>query len=76
VAAANLVADALPVTLDDVLEAWRLLEAHAGLGASDALHAGVMQNSAANTLLSVERDFDGVPDLKRIRPGAGGHLAS
>jgi uncharacterized protein len=67
-AAADLVAEVLPVTSHDVLEACSLLEAHASLGARDALHAAVMKNSQIHVLVSVDRDFDVIADLKRIEP--------
>jgi uncharacterized protein len=67
-AAADLVAEVFPVTPQDVLEACSLLEAHASLGARDALHAAVMKNSQVHILVSVDRDFDVIPDLKRIAP--------
>lgn len=74
-AAADLVADVLPVTRDDVLEACRLAESHSGLGARDALHAAVMRNSEIHVLVSVDRDFDVVPELKRIEPSQALALA-
>jgi predicted nucleic acid-binding protein len=67
-AAADLVVEVLPVTRDDVLEACHMLEAHTGLGARDALHAAVMKNSEVHMLVSVDRDFDAVPELKRLEP--------
>lgn len=67
-AAADLVAEVLPVTSQDVLEACSLLEAHVSLGARDALHAAVMKNSQIHVLVSVDRDFDVIPDLKRLEP--------
>jgi predicted nucleic acid-binding protein len=67
-AAADLVAEVLPVTSQDVLEACSLLETHASLGARDALHAAVMRNSQVHVLVSVDRDFDVIPDLKRLDP--------
>jgi predicted nucleic acid-binding protein len=67
-AAADLVSEVLPVTNHDVLEACSLLEAHSSLGARDALHAAVMKNSQVHVLVSVDRDFDVIPDLKRIDP--------
>jgi uncharacterized protein len=67
-AAADLVVEVLPVTRGDVLEACRMLEVHAGLGARDALHAAVMKNSEVHILVSVDRDFDAVPELKRLEP--------
>jgi len=68
-AAADLVADVLPVATEDVLEACRLLEIHSGLSARDALHAAVMMNSQVHVLVSVDRDFDVLPELKRMDPG-------
>jgi uncharacterized protein len=67
-AAAELVAEVLPVTSEDVLEACSLLEAHASLGARAALHAAVMKTSQIHVLVSIDRDFDVIPDLKRIEP--------
>jgi predicted nucleic acid-binding protein len=67
-AAADLVAEVLPVTSQDVIEACSLLEAHAGLGARDALRAAVMKNSQVHLLVSVDRDFDVIPDVKRLDP--------
>lgn len=67
-AAAELVAEVLPVSSLDVLEACNLLEEHSDLGARDALHAAVMKNSQVHLLVSVDRDFDVIPDLKRIDP--------
>jgi uncharacterized protein len=67
-AAAGLVADVLPVTREDVLEACRLLVTHSALGARDALHAAVMKNAGVHVLVSVDRDFDLVPSLKRLDP--------
>jgi uncharacterized protein len=69
-AAADLVADVLAVTSNDVLEACRLLEAHSGLSARDALHAAVMMNSQVHVLVSVDRDFDVLPELRRMDPGS------
>jgi uncharacterized protein len=67
-AAAGLVAEVLPVTSEDVLEACHLLEAYSGLGARDALHAAVMKNSDVQLLISLDRDFDLLPGLKRLDP--------
>jgi predicted nucleic acid-binding protein len=52
-----------------------MLKAHAGLGARDALHAAVMKNSAVHMLVSVDRDFDAVPELKRLEPAQALTLA-
>ena len=67
-AAADLVAEVLPVTARDVLEACRLLGAYSGLGARDAVHAAVMKTSQLHLLVSVDRDFDAITELKRLHP--------
>jgi len=74
-AAADLVAEVLPVTAQDVLDACSLVEVHASLGARDALHAAVMQNAQVHMLVSIDRDFDALPDLKRIEPAQALALA-
>lgn len=68
-AAAGLVADVLAVAREDVLEACRFLDIHPTLGARDALHAAVMKNAGVSVLVSVDRDFDILPGLKRLDPG-------
>jgi predicted nucleic acid-binding protein len=67
-AAADLVAEVLPVTRDDVLDACVLLNSHPALAARDALHASVMRNARVNLLVSVDRDFDSIKTLKRLSP--------
>jgi predicted nucleic acid-binding protein len=67
-AAAGMVADLLPVTREDILEACALLNAHPGFGARDALHAAVMKNAGINLIVSVDRDFDAIKSLKRLVP--------
>jgi predicted nucleic acid-binding protein len=67
-AAAGMVADVLPVTREDVLDACRVLDAHPALGARDALHVAVMKNAHITLLVSVDRDFDSVGTLKRLDP--------
>ncbi|MEO8177962.1 MAG: type II toxin-antitoxin system VapC family toxin [Deltaproteobacteria bacterium] len=67
-AAAGLVADVLPVTQEDVLDACRFLDTYLTLGARDALHAAVMKNAGVSVLVSVDRDFDVLPGLKRLDP--------
>jgi predicted nucleic acid-binding protein len=74
-AAAELVAEVLPVTKLDVLEACRLLESHSGLGARAALHAAVMKSAQVHVLVSLDRDFDAIADLKRIDPDAALQLS-
>jgi predicted nucleic acid-binding protein len=67
-AAAGLVAEVLPVTRDDVLDACRFLGAYSTLHARDALHVAVMKNAGVALMISVDRDFDAVKGLKRLEP--------
>lgn len=67
-AAAAIVAEILPVTGDDVLSACRLLERRPPLTARDALHVAVMKANHIQTLVSVDKDFDALKDIKRVSP--------
>lgn len=67
-AAAAMVAEVLTVTGEDVLAACRVLERHPQIAARDALHVAVMKASDIHTLISVDKDFDAVKDIKRIGP--------
>jgi predicted nucleic acid-binding protein len=42
-----------------------VLERH-GLSARDALHVAVMERHGVEAILSFDRGFDGLPDIKRI----------
>jgi predicted nucleic acid-binding protein len=66
--AAGIVADVLPISADDVLDACGLLDSHPNLGARDALHVAVMKNSRIGLLVSVDRDFDALKTIKRLDP--------
>lgn len=66
--AATIVAEVLPVTGEDVLAACRLLERHPQITARDALHVAVMKASHIHTLVSVDKDFDALKDIKRVDP--------
>ncbi len=66
--AAGIVADVLPITADDMLDACGLLDFHPNLGVRDALHVAVMKNSRIGLLVSVDRDFDALKILKRLDP--------
>jgi predicted nucleic acid-binding protein len=66
--AAGILADVLPITADDMLDACSLLDSHPKLGLRDALHVSVMKNSHIGMLVSVDRDFDALKTLKRLDP--------
>jgi uncharacterized protein len=67
-AAAAMVAAVLPVTGDDVLAACKVLDKHPQLAARDALHVAVMKAHQVQTLISVDKDFDVIRDIKRLEP--------
>jgi predicted nucleic acid-binding protein len=67
-AAAALVADVLPVSHYDVLAACDLIDRHPNLGARDSLHVAVMRSADIDTIISMDADFDAVPNLRRIHP--------
>ena len=67
-AAADIVAEVLPVTREDVLSACGLLDKHPNLSARDALHVAVMKNSNLTLLVSIDRDFDSLKIPKRFEP--------
>lgn len=67
-AAAALVADVLPVSHSDVLAACDLIDRHPHLGARDALHVAVMRGADIDTIVSIDTDFDAVPNLRRVHP--------
>jgi predicted nucleic acid-binding protein len=66
--AAGIVADVLPMTADDMLDACSLLDSHPSLGVRDALHVAAMKSSRIGLLVSVDRDFDALKMLKRLDP--------
>ncbi len=66
--AAGMVAEVLPVTAEDILDACSLLDSHPSLGVRDALHVAVMRNARIGLLVSVDQDFDSVKSLRRLDP--------
>ena len=60
----------LPVT-GEVLDAARqLLDQDAALMTRDAVHAGVVRIYGLDSICSFDRDFDRIPGIYRIEPGA------
>jgi uncharacterized protein len=66
--AAGIVAEVLPVTVEDMLDACGLLDSNPNLNVRDALHVAVMQNARIALLVSVDRDFDSLKTLRRLDP--------
>ena len=58
----------IPVTAEVLDRARRLLDDHAHLMARDALHAAVVIDEGLDAICSYDRDFDGIPGLRRVEP--------
>lgn len=64
----NSVPTVLPVTKDDAVKARRLLDNYSSIRPRDAIHAAVMINNAVSTIVSYDRHFDAITEVKRIEP--------
>ena len=62
--------DVVPVTAEILDRARRLLDDHAHLMARDALQAAVVIDEGLEAICSYDRDFDGIPGVRRIEPDA------
>ena len=57
-----------PVHASDILEAADLADQSPGVSARDILHAAIMQRVGARQIVSVDADFDRLPDITRLDP--------
>lgn len=57
-----------PVHLPDLEAALSLLHAHATISARDALHAAVMLRHGIQQILSTDRHFDEISEIRRLDP--------
>ncbi len=60
----------IPITAEVLDGARRLLDTHAHLMARDALHAAVVTGEQLDAIYSYDRDFDGIPGVRRLEPAA------
>lgn len=67
---ASLFPDLLPVTGSDVVAAARLVVRHPHLDMRDAVHVATMRGHNISVIVSADRDFRGIPGIKRLKPGA------
>ena len=58
--------EVLPIELDDVQVARRVIQTTERLSARDALHLAVMQRHGIDRILSFDRGFDDIPGVVRI----------
>ena len=57
-----------PVYAEDVLLAARLADNHQGISTRDLVHAAVMQRMGIDRVISVDTDFDRLPNVTRLDP--------
>ena len=67
---ASLFPDLLPVTRADTLGACDLIRRYPRLSVRDAIHAATMLRNGLRQLISVDEDFDQIPEIRRVEPGA------
>ena len=63
--------DVLPVTREDMNRAFELFErykAKKGLPPRDLVHAAVMINNGLSHIISADKHFDSIKEIKRVRP--------
>ena len=57
-----------PVHEEDIHLAAELADRHPGVSARDLVHAAVMRRLGADLIISVDVDFDRLPDVTRLDP--------
>ena len=57
-----------PVYAADIQAAARLADRHPGISTRDLVHAAVMQRMGTDRIISVDTDFDRLPDITRLDP--------
>lgn len=58
----------LPVTMEDIGRSRELLARYPTLSARDLIHVAVMLNSGIRAVISADRHFDRVSEIKRLDP--------
>lgn len=62
----------LPIDLADLEASLTLLQNHPTITARDALHAAVMLHHGIRQILSTDRHFDEIVEIRRLDPAAAG----
>jgi uncharacterized protein len=60
--------DLLSVTREDMVEVYRLLDEHPGFPVRDAVHTATMLRNGLRMIISVDPDFDRIPEIQRVAP--------
>lgn len=64
----DLVPDMLPVRPEDMRRTLAIMERHPDLPARDALHVATMHGACIGTIVSADRHFDLVEEIRRTDP--------
>lgn len=62
------ICEVLPVGSEDIKKAISLCRAYSFLNSRDALHAALMINHGISTLISADKHFDSLDEIKRVDP--------
>ncbi len=62
------ICEILPVTSDDIKKTLPLCQAYPFLNSRDALHAAIMINHRISTIISADKHFDRLGEIKRVDP--------
>jgi predicted nucleic acid-binding protein len=63
-----LVPNVLPVTVEEIARARDLSIKYPDLPSRDLIHLAVMLNNGISTIVSADRHFDGLSEIKRLDP--------
>ena len=55
------------ISVEDVMHAREILEAHRGISARDAIHASIMDRFEIEEIMTFDSSFDQLPGLRRLR---------
>jgi predicted nucleic acid-binding protein len=58
----------ISIEREDIIGARTLLEHYTGLSARDAIHAAVVLNHGLEAIISADRAFDEITEIKRLDP--------
>lgn len=59
----------LPIEYEDLIYCHKLMKGSKGLSARDAIHAAVIERRQVEAIVSFDKDFDKITEIKRIEPG-------
>ena len=62
--------DVLSVTPADISSACDLMQRHPALHSRDAIHVATMLNNGIKQIISLDSDFDSIPEISRLAPSA------